>query len=212
MITWLASLDFVQQLNLRNTSELNVNYCSSSLSQNYYGSLSSTTLLHDNTSETPSIKDRFNFHTAPKAGERSPQGVCLRYSSGSKTSLFELFKGTQFTLLLFDGLSQTAQGYAHLTSIASWVESHVGDKVCPYIIVADSDKPASLNTNGAVLLDPECELHKTYGAGAESLYLIRPDGYIGFRSQPVEKEPLLQYLSQLFSAFKGIRVQNPNQI
>jgi hypothetical protein len=47
-------------------------------------------------------------------------------------------------------------------------------------------------------LDPECELHQTYGAGAESLYLIRPDGYIGFRSQPVEKEPLLQYLSQLF--------------
>jgi hypothetical protein len=94
--------------------------------------------------------------------------------------------------------SQTAQGSAHLVSIASWVESQLGDKVRSYIIVASSDKPASLDTNGAVLLDPERELHQTYGAGAESLYLIRPDGYIGFRSQPVEKEPLLQYLSQLF--------------
>jgi hypothetical protein len=100
--------------------------------------------------------------------------------------------------LLFDGLSQTPEGYTHLVSIASWVESQLGDKVRPYIIVADDDKPASLDTNGAVLLDPERELHQTYGAGAESLYLIRPDGYIGFRSQPVEKEALLQYLSQLF--------------
>lgn len=198
LVTWLASLDFVQQLNLKNTSQLNVNYRSSSLSQNYYGSLSSTMLLHDNKSETPSIKDRFNFQEAPKAGERAPQGMCLRYPSGSKTSLFEQFKGTQFTLLLFDGFSQTAQGYANLVNIASSVESHLGNKVRPYIIIADSDKPASFNMNGAVLLDPERELHQTYGAGAESLYLIRPDGYIGFRSQPVEKAPLLQYFSLLF--------------
>jgi hypothetical protein len=198
LITWLASLDFVQQRNLKNNSQLDVNYRSSSLSQNYYGSLSSTMLLHDNNSETPSIKDRFDFQTAPNAGERAPQGICLRYPSGSKTSLFEQFKGTQFTLLLFDGLSQTVQGYAHMVSIASWVESQLGDKVRSYIIVASSDKPANLETNAAVLLDPERELHQTYGAGAESLYLIRPDGYIGFRSQPVEKEPLLQYLSQLF--------------
>jgi 2-polyprenyl-6-methoxyphenol hydroxylase-like FAD-dependent oxidoreductase len=198
LVTWLASLDFVQQLSLKNASELNVNYRSSSLSQNYYGSLSSTRLLHNDRSETPSIKDRFNFHTAPKAGDRAPQGMCLRYPSSSKTSLFEQFKGTQMTLLLFDGLSQTAQGYEHLVNIASWVESYLGDKVRACIIVSNSDKPASLDTNGVVLLDPECELHQTYGAGAESLYLIRPDGYIGFRSQPVEKKPLLEYLNYLF--------------
>src|SRR4028118_255264 len=61
--------------------------------------------------------------------------------------------------------SQTAQGSAHLVSIASWVESQLGDKVRSYIIVASSDKPASLDTNGAVLLAPERELHQTYGAG-----------------------------------------------
>jgi hypothetical protein len=54
------------------------------------------------------------------AGDRALQGVCWRYPSGSKTSLFEQFKGTQFTLLLFDGLSQIAFGYAHLVNIASW--------------------------------------------------------------------------------------------
>ncbi|WP_416667757.1 hypothetical protein [Egbenema bharatensis] len=44
-----------------------------------------------------------------------------------------------------------------------------------------------------MLLDPQQDLHQQYGAAAESLYLIRPDGYIGFRSQPIEAEPLLQY-------------------
>lgn len=198
MLMQLVNLDFVQQLILQDISELDINYRKSSLSQAYHGSLSDTTLLHDKSSETPSIKDHFDFHTAPRAGDRAPQGSCQRYPSRAKTSLFQEFKGTAFKLLLFDGLSQTAAGYAHLVSIASWVESLLSDNVRTYIIVAGSDKPATLDWNGSILLDAEHELHKTYGAGAESLYLIRPDGYISFRSQPVQEDQLLQYLSKLF--------------
>jgi hypothetical protein len=112
--------------------------------------------------------------------------------------LFQEFRGTYFTLLLFDGLSQTAEGYAHLVSIADWVESLLGDTVRSHIIIAGNEKSASLGWEGSILLDTEQELHQRYGARAESLYLIRPDGYIGFRSQPTLKEALLQYLNKLF--------------
>ena len=53
-----------------------------------------------------------------------------------------------------------------------------------------NQKPESLNWDGYILLDPKHELHTTYGAGAESLYFIRPDGYVGFRWQPVREEHL----------------------
>jgi len=50
------------------------------------------------------------------------------------------------------------------------------------------------------LLDPDREAHKLYGArNEEALYLIRLDGYIGFRSQPAAEEPLLRYLGNLFA-------------
>jgi hypothetical protein len=35
---------------------------------------------------------------------------------------------------------------------------------------------------------------------AESVYLVRPDGYIAFRGQPVDADRVLDHLRALFSA------------
>ena len=102
------------------------------------------------------------------------------------------------TLLLFGGLAQTAEGYANLVRIARRVEAHLGNDVKTHIVVSGHDQPDQLDWNGSILLDPERQLHRRYGAGAASLYFIRPDGYIGFRSQPAREEPLLAYLGKLF--------------
>ena len=37
-----------------------------------------------------------------------------------------------------------------------------------------------------------------YGAASECLYLIRPDGYIAFRSYPTDAASLNDYLKKLF--------------
>ena len=60
------------------------------------------------------------------------------------------------------------------------------------------DKPEPLDWDGPILLDPDFELHGHYGAGAEMLYLVRPDGYIGFRSRPAREEWLVSYLNTVF--------------
>lgn len=49
------------------------------------------------------------------------------------------------------------------------------------------------------MLDSDLEAHKFYGANTESLYFVRPDGYVGFKSQPAQEAPLLQYLGDLFT-------------
>jgi hypothetical protein len=54
--------------------------------------------------------------------------------------------------------------------------------------------------SGSVILDEEAALHKHFGCNSEGLYLVRPDGYVGFRCQPAVAEKLYGYLETIFKA------------
>ena len=194
----LLSLNIVQRAMAQVVSGLGINYRSSSLSHSYQGTLADKTRLSGRKSEKASLKDWVRFSLAPRSGDRAPQGPCLRSPSRTTTSLFEEFRGTTSTLLLFDGLAQTAEGYTTLSRIARRVEALLGNDIKTHFVVSANDRPDQLDWDGSILLDPEHQLHRRYGAGAASLYFIRPDGYIGFRSQPAREEPLLAYLGRLF--------------
>jgi hypothetical protein len=45
-----------------------------------------------------------------------------------------------------------------------------------------------------VLVDPQREAHRRFGAGMPCAYLVRPDKYVGFRLRPVESSVLLEEL------------------
>jgi hypothetical protein len=44
-----------------------------------------------------------------------------------------------------------------------------------------------------VVLDRHRVAHRRWGAGAECIYVVRPDGYVGFRSQPPDAERLVAW-------------------
>ncbi|PSB14126.1 hypothetical protein C7B61_04880 [filamentous cyanobacterium CCP1] len=67
-----------------------------------------------------------------------------------------------------------------------------------HIVVVGSTKPTQLTWNGSILLDPQGEFHTIYGVHQRSVYFIRPDGYIGLRSQPINEKQLLDYVSKIF--------------
>ncbi len=142
--------------------------------------------------------DKLAFRREPRAGDRAPDARCRIAATDEPTTLFDQFRGPRFTLLLFDGTAHTETGYEHLTSVASRVEELLGEDVEARIIASLNTQPTILEWDGVVLLDPTHEVHKFYGANAESLYLVHPDGYVGFRSQPAIVEPMLDYLSCLF--------------
>ena len=83
--------------------------------------------------------------------------------------------------------------------VTSIVRSH-GDlmKVC-LVATDDGTELAALAPQARIVRDPQQTLHRRYGAETECLYLIRPDGYVGYRSQPATLSRLRQYLDQLFS-------------
>lgn len=49
-----------------------------------------------------------------------------------------------------------------------------------------------------VFADRDGSTHQRYGAGANCMYLIRPDGYVGFRCQPMDLNLLVDYLKRIF--------------
>ena len=195
VLVHLIGLEVVQLKFSREASELDINYRRSSLARSHDAPLREGTLRADQHDERPSVRDRLDWRSGPHAGDRAPQSPVVRYPSGEKTTLFGVLGGTRFHLLLFDGRARTAAGYADLVSIARQVEARLGDEVTSHIVVAGRDKPLALDWQGSVLLDPDHEAHRTYGAGAQSLYLVRPDWYIGFRGQPAIAQPLMEYLS-----------------
>ena len=104
---------------------------------------------------------------------------------------------TKHVLFLFDGVGDTAEGYKNLTDIATAVTERYGERIKPVAVVPHGKLPAGLSWDGLLVLDASHALHDRYGAGAECLYWIRPDGYVGFRAQPAHLEPLLAHLERV---------------
>jgi hypothetical protein len=181
----LLNQAFVQRRLLWEASELGINYRTSPLSQSSQGAHAQR-----------SGRKRWQ-RQALLPGDRAPDGHCFRHPSREATSLFAEFRGTRSHLLLFPGRAASGDD-ANLVQIARRVEELLGEEVKTHLVVSACEKPANLNWDRSILLDPEYKLHTRYGAEVASLYFIRPDGYIGFRSQPAQEKPLLEYLEQWF--------------
>jgi len=203
----VLTLDRVQAYAARRSSQLFVNYRSSSLSRSHGGTrIAKSTgmaIPWARASGKAGLKDLLRFRGGPRAGDRAPDGPSIRAASREKTSLFREFRGTGFSLLLFGGTVRTETGNARLSEIARRVEGLPGNPVKTHLIVGADSAPEGLAREGSVLLDGSGSLHELYGASTESLYLIRPDGYVGFRSQPAEVEPLIEYLRSKYADASG---------
>jgi len=100
-------------------------------------------------------------------------------------------------LLLFDGFVNSEPGYLQFSAIEKNIEEDYKELIDVYIIVPALVIP-KMPKFKSLLLDAERELNNIYGASSECLYLIRPDGYIAFRSQPASWDELCHYLTGLF--------------
>ena len=140
------------------------------------------------------------FTAGPRPGEEAPDARPLLHDNRS-TTLFELMRGPKHTLLLFPGADHEAKSWHRLAELAQSIESGLDDVINIYFVAVDAGSvPSDPQFRGHVILDPERPLHYRYGAETECMYLIRPDGYVGYRSEPATSSAFHDYLGRIFSS------------
>ena len=189
---FLSTLEVVQARIMRTTAELALSYDKSPIVGQHHGGLLGSRLGRDDTSdEAPTISAHSAFMHGPAPGARAPDGYL--YRADGRRRLMELVDH-RHTLLLFDGRAATLEGYQRLAAIARAIDARYAALVAVHVVLPGRDRPLALDWNGSCLSDLDGDLEDRYGARAECMYLIRPDLYVGFRSQPAELAPLLGHL------------------
>lgn len=196
MARFFSSFDVFRERVARNVAELVIDYRNSPIVDEYRDSLLLARIGNDTGEESPTIGAYRQFGSAPHAGQLVGDGVAIR--DGREQRLGEILDTRRHTLLLFDGRATTAQGYERFRQIHTNVGAAYADRIDVHVVVPSDTRPVGLD-GISVLLDPEGDLELRFGATAECLYLIRPDLYIAYRSQPAEPEPLAKYLASVFA-------------
>lgn len=133
-------------------------------------------------------------------GERVPDFPLLRAFTGARTSLYASLSGTDHHLLLFTGVYPDADELARLRAVAALIAGGYRDLVEVHLVRGPGEAPAGLPEVGSQLVDRDLRMHGAFGAGRASLYLVRPDGYVGFRNQPVDADALRRHLGRIFAS------------
>jgi len=174
----LASFDFVRSRLAATLAELEIDYGKSPLSGEHRGASAHAWLLGGG---------------VPPGG-RAPDVALVDAASGAAVQLHEVLHGTSHVLLALTGVDDGDDAAPRVAGAAAHVARRYGDAVSPCLVVAGRTGPRDLAFPGRVVLDPERALHRRYAAAHASLYLIRPDGYVGHRSQPADEAALRAHL------------------
>jgi 2-polyprenyl-6-methoxyphenol hydroxylase-like FAD-dependent oxidoreductase len=192
---FLTSLEVVQARITRTVAEIGLSYRKSRIVEEHRAAMFNA--IADRSTEVPSLSEWLDFGSAPHAGDRAPDAALGLPPYGPRA--FDFLRETKHVLFLFDGAAETAEGYANMGALAAKVRAKYDAHVAVRFVVPRAELPAAIATEKGVVLDPEGAFHRRYGAGAECLYLVRPDGYIAYRSQPADGEKLFAYLGRIFA-------------
>jgi len=179
----------VQQQIVGTLTELNIHYRNSPIVQE-------SSFLESLHTGQLSFKNWLAFSNGPRAGDRAPDAT-VETPEGSKR-LHQLFSNElKHTLLLFGGTSTDPKTYANLVQLAQEFAGAFSNQISVHVILPCEPIPAKLDWHNAILLDSQTECHQRYGADEKCLYLIRPDGYVGDRSQSISINQLRTYFQKV---------------
>lgn len=107
---------------------------------------------------------------------------------GDRAPLVEGLNGVTHQLLLFTG------DEPDIPALSAIARRAPKDAVCPHLIAT---RP--VEWDGSLIPDLRRVLHDRFGAQSSCLYLIRPDGYIGYRASPPDPARFARYLKTVFA-------------
>ncbi len=188
----LANQEVLHERACNKLSMVALNYRSSSIVAEYKEPIEKA--LSHPVAEVPAWLE---FGHGPLPGDRAPDGEVHTAGAAEPSTLFEQIRGFSHFALLFAGLHPDPIHPVDLQNVLLQIKERYSDFVrCLVIIPANQTVPGEFEEQ--TLVDKDGSLHHKYGAAHNCLYLVRPDGYVGFRSQPIELEQLQKYLERAY--------------
>ncbi|MGE3819839.1 MAG: FAD-dependent monooxygenase [Isosphaeraceae bacterium] len=138
----------------------------------------------------------------PRPGDRAPD---LALGEGVESRFYQMLRGTEHTLLLFPGAPADAPALARASEIAGAVAP---GRVIRHLVTEAKD--ATPPPGASPLHDPEGRIRRGFGVSGASLYLIRPDTYVGYRALPPDPTGFERYLTRVFRAASHSGAAVPN--
>ena len=205
VLGFFSGFSAVQRRGPRYFHQLHVNYRKSPIVEEKQPPLLPKSSHEDPGAEHLGLSERLAFRRGPRAGDLAPDAPVLK--KGRPTRLRRVLGGSGHSLLVFAGLAATPQDYDRSKLTVEEGERKYGDRVDTHVVFPGEEVPEIVGDHSSVLLDPGGVCHRRYGARAGCLYLVRPDGYVGFRAQPVDPGALLVYLDRLYEPVSEPRVE-----
>jgi len=128
--------------------------------------------------------------SGPAPGQRAPDARGLVRSGVSyQPRLFELLRGPNHALLVSGGTP------ADVDALVAAARERARDRLDAYVVPGTDGDP----TLTPAVADPERSFAAAYGITGPALHLVRPDGYVGFRSDGLDRDGLLAALARVFA-------------
>lgn len=141
--------------------------------------------------DSPLVGEDGSFDGGPEPGSRAPDARGLAQAGTAfPLRLFELLRGTDHVLLLY---VDTTASLDRLREMAATVVERGPERLRAYAVVAPELDPGWLPIGG--VRDAEGSFRAAYGASGECAYLVRPDGYVGYRQRPLDADGVLRALA-----------------
>jgi 2-polyprenyl-6-methoxyphenol hydroxylase-like FAD-dependent oxidoreductase len=186
IVNFALQFDAVRERIRRGVQEVDVNYRRGPLTGEWTGPLPAASAQASN-----DLSHTTDFGEGPRPGDRAPDIEALQFPQGLLQSLFESWiRNPKSQALIFSG-NATADRLDVLRSYAEELKTTFGEWMDAIVIQSlDAASPGTV-------FDADGRGRQSYGARHECLYWVRPDGYIGFRSQPANPDALRDFLNRI---------------
>ncbi|ACK70929.1 monooxygenase FAD-binding [Gloeothece citriformis PCC 7424] len=131
-----------------------------------------------------------------QGGDRAPDGL-LYQRSGQSVRIFELLDYKQYSLLLYIDQPITKDIFQNWVNRVKASQKTDSKRIKVYWIFSKQELTENLEVNDSIFIASDESIFSQYYQGS-CLYLIRPDGYVGFCSSLSQWEKFKAYLSKVF--------------